>query len=148
MATYTASEETRIRYTWRVPGATYGGHGAAVEELHKAVNAARHKYVEVHGAEPFYDDWLRVYAADDDIMLFFEIDKPAVTASLASQKRNPAQYLVITTALQTCTDCAGMFKIGSAMYENPENGALYCPPCWTKMLVEQVLRAQRQNGDH
>lgn len=146
MATYTASVETRIRYTWRVPGALYGGHGAAIEELNKAEAAARHTYIEVHGAEPYYDDWLRIYAADDDIVMFFEIDKPV--ASQAAHKRNPAQDLVITSYHQTCTSCATGFNAGSGMYENPADSALYCPPCWTKMLVEQELRAQGQNGDH
>lgn len=79
MASYEYQITTIIRHAWRVPGAAYGGHGAAIAELQEAVHAAKNTYVELHGSEPFHDDWLRVYAADDEVVLFFETDAPAHT---------------------------------------------------------------------
>ena len=76
MATYDYHITTIVRHTWRVPGAAYGGHGAAIAEFQKAVHAARNTYVQLHGSEPLYDDWLRVYAADDEVVLFFDTDSP------------------------------------------------------------------------
>lgn len=54
-----------------------GGHGAAVAELHKAIAAAENGYREIYGKDPTYDDWLRVWAADEDIVLFFVEEKEA-----------------------------------------------------------------------
>ncbi|WP_405137451.1 hypothetical protein [Nocardia sp. NBC_01388] len=72
MASYEHREVQRTRYEWRVPGATYGGWGSAVAEVHKAIAAAETRYREVMGKDPTHDDWLRVWAEDDDIVLWFE----------------------------------------------------------------------------
>lgn len=69
---YVHREVYRVRHEWRVPGATYSGWGAAIAEVHRAITAAERRYLEVTGREPNSDDWLRVWAGDDDIVLFFE----------------------------------------------------------------------------
>lgn len=89
MASYTYGVTTIVRHAWRVPGATYGGHGAAVGELLKAVAAAKSAYEELHGSEPWHDDWLRIYAADDEVVMFFETDQPlTLTGDAFAEKRN------------------------------------------------------------
>lgn len=75
MASYTYSKIARIRHEWRVPGAAFGGFGAAIAEFHKAVAAAHSVYKTIFGSDPTHDDWLRVYAADDDVVLWFEEEK-------------------------------------------------------------------------
>ena len=72
MASYTHRDVHRIRHEWRVPGAGFGGWGAAVAEVHKAIAAAENRYREVMGREPDTDHWLRVWAADDELVLWFE----------------------------------------------------------------------------
>ena len=43
--------------------------GAAVAEFGKAHAAARQKYEEIHGKAPQYDDWARVHAEDDAVVI-------------------------------------------------------------------------------
>lgn len=71
MADYTHREVTSTRHEWRIPNAEHGGWGAAIAEVHKAIAAAENRYREIYGKDPTYDDWLRVWAADDEIVLFF-----------------------------------------------------------------------------
>lgn len=72
MASYIHQEVTRIRHEWRVPGAEHGGWGAAIAEVHKAIAAAEARYREIYGMAPSFGDWLRVWAADEEIVLWFE----------------------------------------------------------------------------
>ncbi|RBO78312.1 hypothetical protein [Nocardia puris] len=72
MASYTHRIVTNRRHIWAIPHAEYGGHGAAIAEVQKAITAAEHAYRAATGKEPAYDDWLRVYAADDEILLWFD----------------------------------------------------------------------------
>jgi hypothetical protein len=72
VADFTYRRKVRVRHEWRVPGATFGGHGVAVAELYKAISSAENRYIEIFGKASTYDDWLRIYAADDDILLWFE----------------------------------------------------------------------------
>ncbi|MFE3081813.1 hypothetical protein [Nocardia tengchongensis] len=72
MASYEHREVHRIRHEWRVPGAGHGGWGAAIAEVQKAIHAAENRYQQVFGKEPSFDDWLRVWAADDEIVFWFE----------------------------------------------------------------------------
>jgi len=72
MADFRYGRVTRVRHEWAVPGADFGGHGAPIAEVWKAINSAETLYVEIFGKEPTYDDWLRVYAADDEIIFWFE----------------------------------------------------------------------------
>lgn len=74
MASYAHREVHRIRHEWHVPGAEHGGWGAAVAEVQKAIHAAANRYREVFGKEssPVHDDWLRVWAGDDELILWFE----------------------------------------------------------------------------
>lgn len=77
MADYTYRRVTRIRHEWRIPNASFGGHGTAIAEVHKAIASAEQRHREIHGKEPFYDDWLRVWAADEEIVLWFEEETAA-----------------------------------------------------------------------
>lgn len=72
MASYTHQEVHHIRHEWRVPGALYGGWGAAIAEVHKAIAAAEIAYEKTFARKPTGDDWLRVWAGDEDVVLFFE----------------------------------------------------------------------------
>lgn len=72
MADYTYRQVSHIRHEWHVPGADYGGWGSAIAEVWKAIASAENTYREVFGKEPTTDNWLRVWAADDRIVLFFE----------------------------------------------------------------------------
>lgn len=73
---YTYHAVTRVRHEWRVSGATCGGWGTPVAELHKALAAAETKYRDVfHVIGNLHDDWLRVYAADDEVVLWFEEER-------------------------------------------------------------------------
>ncbi len=72
MADYIYRKVIRTRHEWRVPNAQHDGRGAAIAEIHKAIASAENRYCEIYGKEPTYDDWLRVWAGDEDIVLFFE----------------------------------------------------------------------------
>jgi hypothetical protein len=72
MADFVYRKTTRVRHEWAIPGATAGGHGAAVAEFYKAIASAETAYRAIFGKDPTYDDWLRFYAADDEIVLWFE----------------------------------------------------------------------------
>lgn len=72
MADYVHRIVTTRRHIWALPDAEYGGHGVAIEELHKAFAAAEQHYRTVHGKDPRSDDWLRVWAADDEVLLWFD----------------------------------------------------------------------------
>lgn len=72
MADYVHRVVTTRRHIWAIPNAEFGGHGAAIAEVHKAITAAENTYRTVIGKEPTHDDWLRVYAADDEILLWFD----------------------------------------------------------------------------
>lgn len=123
MATYTHGTRTTVRHEWKIPGATYGGHGAAIEEVLKAISDARVAYTDLHGAEPFYDDWLRVYAADDEVVLFFETDAPALDPGriilpkivVAGPDANPDGW-IITNVHATCYACDISWAAGCQMY--------------------------------
>lgn len=143
MASYTYGTRTTIRHEWRVPGATFGSHGAAVAELHKALAAAEIYYKDVHGADPYYDDWLRIYAADDDIILFFETDAPvhvcpppvpyaAGTFTLPEvvTRANP-DGRVITNVHATCYECGDSYAAGCSMYvtETDDTFRQICVDC-------------------
>jgi len=132
MATYTHGTRTTVRHEWKVPGATYGGHGAAIEEVLKAISAARVTYTDLTGSEPLYDDWLRVYAADDEVILFFETDAPNLSAgeiilpriihapirgvdALAEAEAQPWGWRVINVHA-TCYACDISWAAGCQMY--------------------------------
>lgn len=65
-------ETTSTRYEFVVPGAAFGGFGAAVADVEDAIRMARLKYRGVFGSDSTFDDWLRVYAADDEIVFWFD----------------------------------------------------------------------------
>jgi hypothetical protein len=71
MAIFNAREYTTRTYEWTVP------NGCAADEFDKAWAAALSTYRRVHGIagdEPLNDGgWLRVYAADDEVVLRFEV---------------------------------------------------------------------------
>jgi hypothetical protein len=139
MATYTHGTRTTVRHEWKVPGATYGGHGAAIEELLKAMSAARITYIDMTGSEPFHDDWLRVYAADDEVILFFETDAPNLSAGeiilpkvvVAGPGADPDGW-IITNVHATCYGCDIGFAAGCAMYvdkDSEHNFRQLCVDC-------------------
>ena len=134
MATYTRTTTVRTRHAWHVPGATYGSHGAAIEELFKAVSAARVAYTDMHGAEPFYDDWLRVYAEDDRITLFFDVDAPAQPVTPV-----PKEGWIVTNVHGTCYGCDIGFAAGTSMFvtNTDDNFDQVCTDCY---------RAREGNG--
>jgi hypothetical protein len=72
MADFTYRRVTQIRHEWTLPGASPGGWGVAIAEVFKAVASAENMYAEIFGHQPTYDDWLRVYASDDAVVLWFE----------------------------------------------------------------------------
>lgn len=72
MASYEHRQVHRIRHEWSIPGAAHGSFGAPIAEVHKAIAAAENQYRQVFGKDPSYDDWLSVWAGDDDIVLWFE----------------------------------------------------------------------------
>lgn len=74
MADYTYGKTTKIRHEWRIPGAQFGGFGTPIVEIQKAIRAAENTYESVTGNKPTYDNWLCAYAADDEIVLWFEED--------------------------------------------------------------------------
>lgn len=72
MADYVHRIVTTRRHVWALPHAEYGGHGVAIEEFHKAIAAAEQQYRSLTGKEPSHDDWLRVWSADDEVLLWFD----------------------------------------------------------------------------
>lgn len=71
MADYMSRRVRVTRYEWRIPRAEFGGPGAVVAEVYKVLSAAEVAWRGVYGKEPAYDDWLRVWAADDDVVFWF-----------------------------------------------------------------------------
>lgn len=136
MATYTHGTRTTVRHEWKIPDATYGGHGAAIEEVLKAISAARVAYTDLHGAEPFYDDWLRVYAADDEVILFFETDAPALDPGriilpevVIARAGAQMDDWIITNVHATCYGCDVSYAAGCAMYVTGHNGENFRQLC-------------------
>lgn len=74
MAIYEKRIRTIKRIEYAVPGATPGGHGVPVAELNKALAAAMVDYRAAHGADPRHDDWVRVFAYDDEVVVVLEVE--------------------------------------------------------------------------
>lgn len=72
MADYTYGKVIKTCHEWHIPGAGFGGFGTPIVEIQKAIDAAATIYESVTGCAPRHDDWLRAYAADDEIVLWFE----------------------------------------------------------------------------
>lgn len=75
MAIYEKRVRIVHRYEYSVPGALPGGHGVPIAELHKAIERAEVDYKAAHGTEPRHDDWLRVFACDEEIVAVFEVER-------------------------------------------------------------------------
>lgn len=129
MATYSHRTRTIVRHEWSVPGATSGGFGACIGELEKAIAAAEVTYKDLHGKAPTFDDWLRVYAADDDIILFFETDAPNFSAGeiilpkiVVARGGAALDGCIITNVHATCYGCDISYAAGCTMYVSGHNG--------------------------
>lgn len=152
MATYTHGTRTTVRHEWKIPDATYGGHGAAIEEVLKAISAARVAYTDLHGAEPFYDDWLRVYAADNEVILFFETDAPALSPGriilpemVIARAGAQTDDWIITNVHATCYGCDVSYAAGCAMYVDKDSEHNFRQLCVDCHRAEKD-RCDRLNG--
>lgn len=72
MADYEHRRITTHRHEYGIKNATHGGFGVPVAEIEKAIEAAARLYTDLLGHPPRHDDWLRVWAADDEVILWFE----------------------------------------------------------------------------
>lgn len=77
MAEFYHRVETWTRELWIIPHATHGGIGAPIVEMYRAIASAEERFQEIYGRTPQHDDWLRMWAADDEIILFFDTNKDA-----------------------------------------------------------------------
>ncbi|WP_342801003.1 hypothetical protein [Nocardia sp. No.11] len=74
MAIYEKRVRIVRRTEYAVPGALPGGHGVPIAELYKAIAAAEADYRATHGTEPRHDDWLRLFAYDEEIVAVLEVE--------------------------------------------------------------------------
>ncbi len=74
MASYTKRTHTIRRTEYAVPGAELHGRGVPIAELNKALAAAMIDYRAAIGEDPRHDDWVRVFASDDEIVFVLEVE--------------------------------------------------------------------------
>ncbi|MGW4124752.1 hypothetical protein [Nocardia sp. NPDC004711] len=72
MAAYVERTRTVTRFEWALRGAEPGSHGVMLGEMLRAIAAAQNRYESVTGKPATYDDCIRAYACDDEIVLSFE----------------------------------------------------------------------------
>ena len=71
MTDVVASKVQVTRYQWTVPASSLTG--GVVGDVHFAIEAAENVARE-HGVNTEYDDWLRIKAADDEVVFYFEVE--------------------------------------------------------------------------
>jgi hypothetical protein len=74
MASYTWREVVSRSVEYAVPS------GGAVAEFNKAFLAAREDFLARNGYDSnteLWDDWARVYARDDEVVIVFDVKQPS-----------------------------------------------------------------------
>ena len=72
MASYKHRIITTRRHEWGLKNAEHGGFGVPIAEVQKAIASAQNSYETIHGRPPNDNRWLCVWAADDEIVLWFD----------------------------------------------------------------------------
>ena len=65
----------QTRHEAVIPNAEYKGWGATAADVSVAVALLANRYRDIYGKDPSSDDWYRVWAVDDAVVLFFTTEE-------------------------------------------------------------------------
>lgn len=75
MTNVSASRVLQIREQVTIPGTTWKGWGATAGDMHIAIAMLENRWEAVYGSKPKSDDWFRIWAGDDEVVLFFLLEE-------------------------------------------------------------------------